>query len=44
MVSESLDRADWERILYALSQFRHNPAFRETHDKVAAILSPPGPT
>jgi hypothetical protein len=41
-MADGLDRGDWERILFALSHFLHNPAFQETYEKVTAILSPPG--
>jgi hypothetical protein len=43
-VTESLNREDWERIVFALSHFLHNTKFRETHEKVSNILTLPGKT
>lgn len=38
-MSERLDLEDWKRVLNALSQFRHNPLYAATYDKVHAIVS-----
>ncbi|MGR3513819.1 MAG: hypothetical protein ACU0GG_13735 [Paracoccaceae bacterium] len=35
---EELSREDWQRIVFALSQFSHNPEFTETLAKVTKIL------
>jgi len=37
-MSEELSREDWQRIVFALSQFSHNPEFTETLAKVTKIL------
>ena len=41
MAEHLLGPEDWQRILKALSHFRHNPDFRETHDLVRKLLSDP---
>lgn len=41
MTKNSIDRQDWERIIFALSHFLHNTKFRDTHDKVQRILARP---
>ena len=41
-MTESLFREDWERILLALSHFRHNRKINETYEKVQAILNTAG--
>ena len=34
-----LTRVDWDCIAHALSQYRHNPQYEVTYQKVIAILS-----
>ena len=41
-MTDGLTKEDWERIVFALSHFRHNELFNETHDKVQAMLSNEG--
>jgi hypothetical protein len=36
---DDMTRDDWERIAHALSQYRHNPQFDETYQKVRVILA-----
>jgi len=42
----SLDEAELEHVLHALSQFLHNAEFRATHDKIREQIreqnNPPG--
>ena len=40
-MTDSLDQRDWERVMFALSHFLHNPEFRETYEKVQRILDIP---
>lgn len=43
-MTDNLTQEDWERIVFALSHFRHNERFNETHDKVQTMLSDRGET
>lgn len=38
MVGENLTKEDWERIVFALSHFQHNSAFRDTLERVKRAL------
>lgn len=38
-MSDELDKDDWDRIAHALEQFRHNPLYLDTFQKVRAILA-----
>ena len=35
---KDMTREDWERIVHALSQFKHNPKFDTTLQKAVEIL------
>ena len=35
---EQLTQEDWQRIAEALSHFTHNPEYKNTYDKVKAVI------
>lgn len=41
MAEHFLSREDWQRILTALSHFRHNSDFLGTYERVRTLLSDP---
>ena len=43
-MTDALTREDWERIRFALSNFRHNAGMAETYNKVEMILADQKPS
>ena len=43
-MKDQLSAEDWQRIVQALSQYAHNPEFRETLSRVQRIINGIGPT